>query len=83
MANRIRKAVFPVGGMGTRFLPATKSVPKELFPIGDRPAIQLVIDEAAEVLAVDGRLVSRLEPVRRVGLGYLTLGQPLSANETK
>jgi len=43
---QVRSAVIPAAGLGTRFLPATKSVPKELFPIGDRPAIQLVIDEA-------------------------------------
>lgn len=44
--KRIRKAVFPVAGLGTRFLPATKSVPKELLPIVDRPLIQYAIDEA-------------------------------------
>ncbi|MEM1332625.1 MAG: UTP--glucose-1-phosphate uridylyltransferase [Actinomycetota bacterium] len=43
---QVRSAVIPAAGLGTRFLPATKSVPKELFPIGDRPAIQVVIDEA-------------------------------------
>jgi len=43
---QVRSAVIPAAGLGTRFLPATKSVPKELFPIGDRPAIQIVIDEA-------------------------------------
>ncbi len=43
---QVRSAVIPAAGLGTRFLPATKAVPKELFPIGDRPAIQLVIDEA-------------------------------------
>lgn len=42
----MRSAVIPAAGLGTRFLPATKSVPKELFPIGDQPAIQYVIDEA-------------------------------------
>jgi UTP--glucose-1-phosphate uridylyltransferase len=43
---QVRSAVIPAAGLGTRFLPATKSVPKELFPIGDQPAIQIVIDEA-------------------------------------
>lgn len=43
---QVRSAVIPAAGLGTRFLPATKSVPKELFPIGDQPAIQWVIDEA-------------------------------------
>lgn len=44
----IRKAVFPVAGMGTRFLPATKVMPKELFPIVDRPLLQYAVDEAIE-----------------------------------
>jgi UTP--glucose-1-phosphate uridylyltransferase len=43
---QVRSAVIPAAGMGTRFLPATKAVPKELFPIGDQPALQIVIDEA-------------------------------------
>ncbi len=43
---QVRSAVIPAAGMGTRFLPATKSVPKELMPIGDTPAIQIIIDEA-------------------------------------
>src|SRR5271167_4460530 len=44
----IRKAVFPVAGLGTRFLPATKAMPKEMLPIVDRPLIQYVVDEARE-----------------------------------
>jgi len=44
----IRKAVFPVAGMGTRFLPASKVVPKELFPVVDRPLLQYAVDEALE-----------------------------------
>jgi len=44
--SRIRKAVFPVAGLGTRFLPATKTVPKEMLPIVDRPLIQYAVDEA-------------------------------------
>ena len=43
---RIRKAVFPVAGLGTRFLPATKAVPKEMLTVVDRPALQHVVDEA-------------------------------------
>ncbi len=46
--TRIRKAVFPVAGLGTRFLPATKTVPKEMLPIVDRPLIQYAVDEAIE-----------------------------------
>ena len=48
MQQRIRKAVFPVAGLGTRFLPATKTVPKEMLPIIDRPLIQYAVDEAIE-----------------------------------
>jgi len=44
--NKITKAVFPVAGMGTRFLPVTKSIPKEMLPIIDKPSIQYVVDEA-------------------------------------
>ena len=48
MSFRIRKAVFPVAGLGTRFLPATKTVPKEMLPIVDKPLIQYAVDEAIE-----------------------------------
>jgi UTP--glucose-1-phosphate uridylyltransferase len=48
MSKRIRKAVFPVAGLGTRFLPATKAVPKEMLTVVDRPVIQHVVDEAKE-----------------------------------
>jgi UTP-glucose-1-phosphate uridylyltransferase len=44
----IRKAVFPVAGLGTQFLPATKAMPKEMLPVVDRPLIQHVVDEARE-----------------------------------
>ncbi|NQZ74185.1 MAG: UTP--glucose-1-phosphate uridylyltransferase, partial [Dinoroseobacter sp.] len=46
--RRIRKAIFPVAGLGTRFLPATKSIPKEIMTLIDRPLIQYAIDEARE-----------------------------------
>jgi UTP--glucose-1-phosphate uridylyltransferase len=48
MKKRIRKAVFPVAGLGTRFLPATKSIPKEMLTIVDRPVLQHVVEEARE-----------------------------------
>jgi UTP--glucose-1-phosphate uridylyltransferase len=48
MSFRIRKAVFPVAGLGTRFLPATKTVPKEMLPVIDKPLIQYAVDEAVE-----------------------------------
>jgi UTP--glucose-1-phosphate uridylyltransferase len=46
--NSVRKAVFPVAGLGTRFLPATKAMPKEMLPVVDRPLIQHVVDEARQ-----------------------------------
>ena len=47
-AKPVRKAVFPVAGMGTRFLPATKAIPKEMLPIVDKPVIQYAVEEARE-----------------------------------
>ncbi len=62
----IRKAVLPVAGLGTRVLPATKSIPKEMLPIVDRPAVQYVVDEAFEagiehIVFVTGRAKSAIE----------------------
>ncbi len=48
MSNKIRKAVFPVAGLGTRFLPATKANPKEMLPVVDKPLIQYAAEEAVE-----------------------------------
>ncbi|MFC3581398.1 UTP--glucose-1-phosphate uridylyltransferase GalU [Sphingomonas hylomeconis] len=66
MIKRLRKAVFPVGGLGTRFLPATKAMPKEMLPIVDRPLIQCAVDEALEagieqMIFVTGRGKSAIE----------------------
>ena len=66
MAKRIRKAVFPVAGMGTRFLPATKASPKEMLPVVDKPVIQYVVEEAVnagltDVLMITGRNKNALE----------------------
>ena len=57
---QIQKAVFPVGGMGTRFLPATKAIPKEMLPVVDKPLIQYAVEEAyaagiREMIFVTGR----------------------------
>jgi len=62
----LRKAVFPVAGLGTRFLPATKAMPKEMLPVVDRPLIQYAVDEAVEagieqMIFVTGRGKSALE----------------------
>ncbi len=48
MNNKIKTAVFPVAGLGSRFLPATKVTPKEMLPIVDKPLIQYAVEEAAE-----------------------------------
>src|SRR4051812_31643844 len=48
MTIRVRKAIFPVGGLGTRFLPATKAMPKEMLPVGDKPLIQYAVDESRD-----------------------------------
>lgn len=60
MLQKVRKAVFPVGGLGTRFLPATKAMPKEMLPVVDKPLIQYAVDEAKkagieEFIFVTGR----------------------------
>lgn len=62
----VRKAVIPAAGLGTRFLPATKSIPKELLPVVDKPAIQYVVEEAVragidDVLTITGRNKAALE----------------------
>ena len=66
MPLTIRKAIFPVGGLGTRFLPATKSMPKEMLPVVDKPLIQYAVEEAMEAgieefIFVTGRGKSAIE----------------------
>ena len=66
MPFRITKAVIPAAGLGTRFLPATKAMPKEMLPVVDKPAIQYVVEEAVaaglnDVLMITGRNKSALE----------------------
>ena len=46
MSNKVEKAVIPVAGLGTRMLPATKAIPKEMLPVVDKPLIQYVVSEA-------------------------------------
>ena len=60
MSNRVRKAVFPAGGLGTRFLPATKVIPKEMLALVDKPIIQYGVEEAIasgieHIIIVTGR----------------------------
>ena len=66
MSSKVTKAVIPAAGLGTRFLPATKSTPKEMLPVVDKPAIQYVVEECAragldDILVVTGRNKSSLE----------------------
>ena len=66
MRKPIRRAIFPVAGLGTRFLPATKSMPKEMLPVVDKPLIQYAVDEAREAgieefIFVTGRSKSSIE----------------------
>src|SRR5437867_13349254 len=63
---KIRKAVFPAAGLGTRFLPATKAQPKEMLPLVDKPIIQYVIEEAVaagltKIISVTGRGKNAIE----------------------
>ena len=60
MSHKPFKAVIPAAGLGTRFLPATKAMPKEMLPVVDKPAIQYVVEEAAragitDILVIIGR----------------------------
>ena len=66
MAPRVRKAVFPAAGLGTRFLPATKAQPKEMLPLVDKPIIQYGVEEAAasgidNIILVTGRGKNAIE----------------------
>ncbi|MGQ0664997.1 MAG: UTP--glucose-1-phosphate uridylyltransferase GalU [Pseudomonadota bacterium] len=66
MTRRVRKAIFPVGGLGTRFLPATKAMPKEMLPVVDKPLIQYAVEEAQaagieQFIFVTGRGKSAIE----------------------
>ena len=72
MPQRVRKAVFPVAGLGTRLLPATKSIPKEMITVVDRPLIQYAIDEAREagieqMIFVTGRGKAALDDYFDIG----------------
>jgi len=63
---KVRKAIIPAAGLGTRFLPATKAVPKEMIPIVDRPTIEYIVEEAVasgieEILIITGRNKKAIE----------------------
>ena len=64
--KKVRKAVIPAAGFGTRFLPATKAMPKEMLPIVDKPAIQYIVEEIAEsgidqILIISGHAKRAIE----------------------
>ena len=68
---KVRKAVIPAAGLGTRFLPATKSQPKEMLPIVDKPTIQYIIEEAAAAGVEDIIVVTRYFGGIKLGAGGL------------
>src|SRR5690625_2408355 len=66
MMKKIKKAIIPAAGMGTRFLPATKAMPKEMLPIVDKPTIQYIVEEAIEsgiedIIIVTGKTKRAIE----------------------
>ena len=78
MPTRVRKAVFPVAGLGTRLLPATKSIPKEMITVVDRPLIQYAVDEAREagieqLIFVTGRGKAALDDYFDIGFELETV----------
>jgi UTP-glucose-1-phosphate uridylyltransferase len=79
MNSKVRKAVFPIAGFGTRFLPATKAMPKELLPIIDKPLIQFAAEEAIAagvdtLIFITGRnkraIEDHLEAIKNVALTH-------------
>ena len=64
---KVRKAVIPAAGLGTRFLPATKALPKEMLPIVDKPTIQFIVEEA-EILKVEEKASSIVEEAEKSGI---------------
>ena len=77
MAKKVRKAVFPAAGLGTRFLPATKAQPKEMLPLVDKPIIQYAVEEALEsgienIIIVTGRGKNAIEDHFDVSFAHVT-----------
>ena len=69
---KVRKAIIPAAGLGTRFLPATKAQPKEMLPIVDKPTIQFIIEEA---------IASGIEDILKPGKRKTILTDPSSSEE--
>lgn len=66
MVKKVKKAIIPAAGLGTRFLPATKAMPKEMLPILDKPTIQYIVEEAVragieDIIIVTGKHKERLK----------------------
>ena len=64
--SKVKKAIIPAAGLGTRFLPATKAMPKEMLPIVDKPSIQYIVEEAVasgieDILIISGRTKRAVE----------------------
>ena len=81
-STRVRKAVFPVAGLGTRFLPATKASPKEMLPVVDKPLIQYAVEEAYEAGIREGQVILKVgdfETSRAKHARYLMLQYPAEA----
>ena len=81
MASSVRKAVIPAAGMGTRFLPATKAMPKEMLTLVDKPAIQYVVEEAVhagitDILIITGRGKRAIDLPCRYGGEEFTVVMP-------
>ena len=68
MPKKVRKAVFPAAGLGTRFLPATKAQPKEMLPLVDKPIIQYGVEEAVAAGMTAGKAAASGDPHSRIGL---------------
>ena len=78
----IRKAVFPAAGFGTRFLPATKVVPKELLPIVDKPVVQYLVEEAVAAGIEDVVVANVAKGEKVVITGFLTFDRTSRAART-
>ena len=84
MKRKVRKAVFPAAGLGTRFLPATKAQPKEMLPLVDKPIIQYAVEEALAsgietIIIVTGRGKSAIEDHFDVSSSWCRGGQGCTA----
>jgi len=77
---RIRTAVFPVAGLGTRFLPATKAIPKEMLTVGDKPLIQHAVEEAKAAGIERFIFITSQGKTARISAHILRLKSSIEAN---